>query len=202
MDVRVSSRCGRWQPVLVRRSDVRFLAWGYVASELIGVLTYLVILWRLFARERVLQLVRRHGVMLPVAEVLAFTVPLLTSDLVYTVMNTVDAILVERFQGTVDVAALRAVQPNETVFVHHQAVLDRMPLLLSRVATPVFAALRFGVGMQNKILEALAMEVPVVASPLAADGLQRAPAGAQVGTVGRSCHVHRGQVFSQDQLLH
>jgi glycosyltransferase involved in cell wall biosynthesis len=37
----------------------------------------------------------------------------------------------------------------------------------------VFAApLRFGAGIQNKLLEAMAMEVPVVASPLAADGLR------------------------------
>lgn len=37
----------------------------------------------------------------------------------------------------------------------------------------VFAApLRFGAGIQNKLLEALAMELPVVASPLAADGLR------------------------------
>jgi hypothetical protein len=37
----------------------------------------------------------------------------------------------------------------------------------------VFAApLRFGAGIQNKLLEAMAMGVPVVASPLAADGLR------------------------------
>lgn len=37
----------------------------------------------------------------------------------------------------------------------------------------VFAApIRFGAGIQNKVLEALAMELPVVASPLAADGLR------------------------------
>ena len=37
----------------------------------------------------------------------------------------------------------------------------------------VFAApLRFGAGIQNKLLEALAMEVPIVASPLAANGLR------------------------------
>ena len=37
----------------------------------------------------------------------------------------------------------------------------------------VFAApLRFGAGIQNKLLEALAMEVPVVASTLAIDGLR------------------------------
>lgn len=37
----------------------------------------------------------------------------------------------------------------------------------------VFAApIRFGAGIQNKVLEAMAMEVPVVASPLAAEGLR------------------------------
>ncbi|HEX6383130.1 MAG TPA: glycosyltransferase [Anaerolineae bacterium] len=39
-------------------------------------------------------------------------------------------------------------------------------------ATVFAAPLRFGAGLQNKVLEAMAMEVPVVASPLAADGLR------------------------------
>jgi len=34
------------------------------------------------------------------------------------------------------------------------------------------APLRFGAGIQNKLLEAMAMEVPIVTSPLAADGLR------------------------------
>lgn len=39
-------------------------------------------------------------------------------------------------------------------------------------ATVFAAPLRFGAGIQNKVLEAMAMEVPVVASHLAADGLR------------------------------
>jgi len=39
-------------------------------------------------------------------------------------------------------------------------------------ATVFVAPLRFGAGIQNKLLEALAMEMPVIASPLAADGLR------------------------------
>ena len=39
-------------------------------------------------------------------------------------------------------------------------------------ATVFAAPLRFGAGIQNKVLEAMAMEVPVVASLLAADGLR------------------------------
>lgn len=39
-------------------------------------------------------------------------------------------------------------------------------------ATVFAAPIRFGAGIQNKMLEAMAMAVPVVASPLAADGLR------------------------------
>jgi glycosyltransferase involved in cell wall biosynthesis len=39
-------------------------------------------------------------------------------------------------------------------------------------ATVFAAPLRFGAGIQNKVLEAMAMEVPVVASPVAAGGLR------------------------------
>ncbi len=39
-------------------------------------------------------------------------------------------------------------------------------------ATVYAAPLRFAAGMQNKLLEAMAMEVPVVTTPIAADGLR------------------------------
>jgi glycosyltransferase involved in cell wall biosynthesis len=41
-------------------------------------------------------------------------------------------------------------------------------------ATVFAAPIRFGAGIQNKLLEALAMEVPVITSPTAADGLRTA----------------------------
>jgi polysaccharide biosynthesis protein PslH len=41
-------------------------------------------------------------------------------------------------------------------------------------ATVFVAPLRFGAGIQNKLLEALAMEIPTIASPLAAAGLRTA----------------------------
>jgi len=55
--------------------------------------------------------------------------------------------------------------------VHVTGFVDDVRPFLERGA--VFAApLRFGAGIQNKVLEAMAMAVPVVASPLAADGLR------------------------------
>ncbi len=52
---------------------------------------------------------------------------------------------------------------------------DVRPYLES--ATVFAAPIRFGAGIQNKVLEALAMEVPVVATPNAADGLRMESAG-------------------------
>lgn len=50
------------------------------------------------------------------------------------------------------------------------AVEDVRPFL--EEASAFAAPIRFGAGIQNKVLEALAMEVPTVASPIAADGLR------------------------------
>ncbi len=69
---------------------------------------------------------------------------------------------------TLEVQAL-ADLPGVTV----TGFVDDVRPYLERAA--VFAApIRFGAGIQNKVLEAMAMEVPVVASPLAADGLRTA----------------------------
>ncbi len=73
---------------------------------------------------------------IPWREVLAFTVPLLTSDLVYILMNTSDAILLERFSGTAEVAAFRAVQPAAGM---NQLVMTSFQLLFTPLAARMFA---------------------------------------------------------------
>jgi len=65
---------------------------------------------------------------IPVREILTFTVPLLASDLVYVVMNTMDAVLLEYHGGTSDVAAFRAVQPTARL---NQVVLASFALLFT-----------------------------------------------------------------------
>jgi polysaccharide biosynthesis protein PslH len=57
-------------------------------------------------------------------------------------------------------------QPNVTV----TGFVDDMRPYLEQ-ATVFAAPLRFGSGIQNKVLEALAMELPVITTPIAADGL-------------------------------
>lgn len=71
-------------------------------------------------------------------------------------------------------ALLRASRGDEGVVV--TGYVDDVRPFLER-ATVFVAPLRFGAGTQNKVLEALAMEVPVVATPLVADGLRVDGAG-------------------------
>lgn len=117
-------------------SGVIFLAWGYLGAGALGVAIFSVVLWRVLREQGVLARFSRHTVQIPAREVLMFTVPLLATDLVYVVMNTVDAVLLERSGGTVDVAAFRAVQPTARL---NQIVLQTFALLFTPAAARLFA---------------------------------------------------------------
>lgn len=121
--------------LLVAEAGPRFLAVGYVAAGVLGVLVYVPFL---------VGTLRRHGVgratltglRPPARELFAFGLPLLSADLMFLVRNAVDAVLVEYFHGVGEVAALRAVQPvarlNELVFVN-------FALLFTPIAARLFA---------------------------------------------------------------
>lgn len=117
-------------------STVVFLAGGYVAVGAVGVAFYIVLLLNLMRKQALFQHFNRAALVFPWREVLAFTVPLLTSDLVYSVMNSMDAILLEHFHTAVDVAALRAVQPTAKL---NQMVLASFGILFTPAAARMFA---------------------------------------------------------------
>jgi O-antigen/teichoic acid export membrane protein len=73
---------------------------------------------------------------MPWREVLAFTIPLLTSDLVYIAMNSMDAIILEHFHDVTEVAALRAVQPTALL---NQLVIASFAILFTPAAARMFA---------------------------------------------------------------
>jgi O-antigen/teichoic acid export membrane protein len=106
--------------LVLTQAGVAFLAWGYVAAGAIGIAVYAVLLLRLFARRGLLARLRWRSLEIPVRELLLFALPLLTTDLVYIVLNTSDAIFLGLFRGTADVAAFRVVIPaaglNQLVF--------------------------------------------------------------------------------------
>lgn len=90
---------------------VHFLAAGYVAAGVVGVGVCVWLLVRLLRREGLLGRVRLREIEVPWRPVLAFTIPLLSSDLLYSAMHVMDTVLLERFHGTDAVAGYRAVYP-------------------------------------------------------------------------------------------
>jgi O-antigen/teichoic acid export membrane protein len=106
--------------LLATGSGPAFLAGGYVLAGAVGLAIYGVLAVRVLRESGLGPHLSPRGADFPVREVLAFTVPLLASDLLFTLMNTSDAILLGRLDGTEAVAAFRAIQPlagaNHLVF--------------------------------------------------------------------------------------
>lgn len=122
--------------LILFQAGVRFLAVGYVLAGFVGIALYTWILLRAMRQRGLTARFTWKGIDLPWKEVLPFTIPLLTSDLVYTVMNTSDAILLERYRGTAEIAAFRAVQ---SVAEANQIVFTSFMLLFTPLAARLFA---------------------------------------------------------------
>ncbi|HEX3050730.1 MAG TPA: flippase [Aggregatilineaceae bacterium] len=122
--------------LILGKSSVTFLAFGYLASGLLGIAIFAVLLVRMMREQDFFSRFNRKTMNIPMREVLTFTIPLLASDLVYVVMNAMDAVLLEHNRGTGDVAAFRAVQPTARL---NQVVLASFALLFTPAAARLFA---------------------------------------------------------------
>lgn len=117
-------------------STPHVLAAGYVLAGVVGMLVYVWVLFRMLARTGALARFRAARMEIPVREILAFTVPLLTSDVLYSVMTTSDAFLLARWRGAEDVATFRVVQPAARL---NQLALTSFALLFTTAAARLFA---------------------------------------------------------------
>jgi O-antigen/teichoic acid export membrane protein len=140
---------------------VRFLAAGYVLTGVAGVSIYSVLLLRLLRSEGLLARFRLAKAEIPWWTVLSFTVPLLTSDLVYAVMHATNTVLLEHFTDTLAVASLRAVVP---LALMNQLVLASFATLFTPQAARLFARNdRAGI---NYLYWQLAMWIAVLSFPV------------------------------------
>lgn len=97
--------------LLIRtNSSVEFLAFGYAVAGVLGLAVFASVLWRYLAARRLQD--PQSGRRFPIRELATFSLPLLTTDLVFMAINASDSILLEFFGSVTDVAALRAVQPT------------------------------------------------------------------------------------------
>ncbi|MCX6043962.1 MAG: flippase [Chloroflexi bacterium] len=122
--------------LVLGHSSVVFLSAGYLIATLAGVLIYFVLVYRLLRDQGLWQYFNLKSITMPWFEIFAFTIPLLTSDLVYIVMNSMDAVVLERFRNVSDIAALRAVQPTATL---NQLVMASFGTLFTPLAARMFS---------------------------------------------------------------
>ncbi len=118
------------------QGSVFFLAGGYLVAATAGVMIYSVVLFRLLRRLGLFEHFSLHSITVPWREILLFTIPLLTSDLVYIVMHTVDVVVLQYYGSVNEVAALRAIQP---LALMNQVVMASFALLFTPLAARMFA---------------------------------------------------------------
>jgi O-antigen/teichoic acid export membrane protein len=122
--------------LVMTSQDVTFLAIGYVVAGGVGLLLYAGILWRSLGERGIREHLRLREARLPIRELLAFTIPLMSTDLVYASLATTDAIVLQHFWGSGTVAAYRVIQPLATM---NQLVFSSFTLLYLPAAARLFA---------------------------------------------------------------
>jgi O-antigen/teichoic acid export membrane protein len=94
-----------------RNATVVFLAYGYVAASIFGVLMYSWMYLRLLRDQQLLPHIKPGRIKIPVKEILAFIVPGLSSILATVALSTVSIFLLGSIRNMSDVAYFRAVLP-------------------------------------------------------------------------------------------
>lgn len=123
--------------VLVATSaGVEFLAIGYVLTGFLGVFLYVTMLPGLLRRAGIVGVPGPRRVSIPLREIAAYTVPLLTVDLVLLSMSSLDAIIVGNIHGTDEVARLRVVESTARL---NAIVFTTFSILFTPAAARLFA---------------------------------------------------------------
>jgi O-antigen/teichoic acid export membrane protein len=97
--------------LIITQSSVYFLAVGYVVSAGAGLVISFMLLFRILRAEGLLEHLNLRSIRLPIRETFAFTLPLLSTDLVNVLLFSSDALLLGHFRGSVAVASFRVIVP-------------------------------------------------------------------------------------------
>jgi O-antigen/teichoic acid export membrane protein len=122
--------------LILTHSSVFFLAVGYVLAGVAGVAIALFVLYEVFREEGLLEHFAMRKIDLPVRQIFSFTVPLLTTQLLYVVLNASNIVLLGHFDGAQDVAAFTVIQPAAAL---NELVLSSFTLMFTTAAARLFA---------------------------------------------------------------
>jgi O-antigen/teichoic acid export membrane protein len=122
--------------LVLGESSVTFLAAGYVVAGALGMTIYGAFMWRVLRERGILSRLGGTRISVPYREVLSFTFPLLTSDLLAIFLTTSDTVLLGRYGTTADVASFRAIQPAAHA---NYLIFTSFTLLFTPLASRLFA---------------------------------------------------------------
>jgi len=122
--------------LVLSQSDVIFLAYGYVAASMIGMLIYTRSLLRVCREVGLLAGVSMKRIVVPAREVLSFTAPLLTADIAAAIMHSTGALAIGYFHDLDQVAVFSAAVPLAALNV---VVMRSFGLLYTPAASRLFA---------------------------------------------------------------
>jgi O-antigen/teichoic acid export membrane protein len=130
--------------LIVSGSDVYFLGAGYVAAQALGLVIAGILVVRVLREEGLLRHLRVTALRFPLREVLLFTMPLFSTDLVNVLMFSMDTLLLGHFKGTEAVAGFRVVIPVVWLNMLPQScfAILYVPLATRLFAREDFAALK------------------------------------------------------------
>lgn len=122
--------------IMYFESSVILLAYGYLIVSVLGILIFLWLLMRLFRQEGLNQHFSLKTLDIPAKVIFAFTLPLLTTDLVQAVMHTTNTLLLGYFHTAEEVALFRVIIPLAHI---NTMVLASFGLLYTPMAARLYA---------------------------------------------------------------
>jgi O-antigen/teichoic acid export membrane protein len=122
--------------VIVLKGNVYHLAFGYLIGGILGILVYVGMLYSVLRKQGLLTYFSLKQTQWPVREIFGFSLPLLSSDLVFILRNNLVVVFLEYFRTTTDVAEFRAVLPVARL---NLLVLQSFTFLFTPLAARLYA---------------------------------------------------------------
>lgn len=122
--------------VLLAGGSAVLIALGYLATTLIGQALYITMLTRLLRHDGLLHHLRPGRIQFPFRDVFGFSIPLLSTELVYLSTHTGSVLLLAKYWGAAEVAEYRAAFPVARL---NQFVMTSFMTLYLPTAARIFA---------------------------------------------------------------
>lgn len=121
--------------------DAFLMALGYLLAAVLGIIVYAGVLFHVMQKQGLFQHFHWRTIRLPFREIFGFSVPLLTTDLVFMLRTFMVVAILQYFYASTDVAEFRAVLPVAGL---NMLVYESFTFLYMPAASRMFARKEFG----------------------------------------------------------